>query len=545
MSLPKYPIDLPNGETWNRIDAPEIYASFDSLLSSTAERGILSERPTSEEESRTSNYEVLASAIGERLSLLGYTSEEAHAARDLYKRDKEAFFQAVEAFQADACLKVDRWVGKKTWTALGYLVNFGSDDNDAADVLPKKLMEYDPEIGAVRRAAKLRLRMLGLSSGKPSSRSPHASTAAIEKFHTIAQTLGILDANHPADELSKRSTRLLLDHDGLIDALARVPDDAIEKSGPGYRMIRGQRRRSSKDTNKDVKRFIVKLVRIELWLLGFDVDITANDLYPVAQISGAKRNRHPENTELGGHLSQFYATFAHVLNRVPPDEIPFEAGMIDNSLFRAFAEIDDRGETVDEDAAIQELGAKIDRELSSDRDVLRALEKGRSLGLQIWDGVKRAWRWIKRCVKRLIDVGRNLVRAFLRYASKGFRIARTALRALTTSLAGYLSGQLRFPSAQEAVPAVYVRLYKAFDMRLDINAVTERAALDKSSDHMLLFSQRFLLSCRILSIVVAAIQALASSFVGWALLAKALVHNLQEIIPLYHGIMAIEDQLAA
>jgi hypothetical protein len=62
---------------------------------------------------------------------------------------------------------------------------------------------------------------------------------------------------------------------------------------------------------------------------------------------------------------------------------------------------------------------------------------------------------------------------------------------------------------------------------------------------MLLFSQRFRLSCQILSIVVAAVRAVATSFVGWALLAKALVRHLREIIPLYYSIMAIEDQLAA
>ena len=545
MSLPDYPDHVPRGERWRDIKAPGIYADFDALLNSAAEEGILSERPTSEEESRASNYPVLASAIGERLSLLGYTDEEAHVARDLYVRDREAFFQAVEAFQSEAGLKPDRWVGKKTWTALGYLVNFGSDNDDFTEVLPDDLVTCSLELGAVRRAAKLRLGILGLSSGKPSNRSPRASPAAIEKFHTIAQTLGILDADHPADELSQKSTRLLLSHDALIKALAEVPDGAIAKSPPKYRMIRGQRRKVHKDTNKDVKRFIVNLVRIELWLLGFDIDITSDKLYPIAQVRGAKRKRHPENTEIGGYLLEFYAEFGAVLQDTPFDRSPHRAEMIDNNLFRAFAEIDDKGAAVDEEVATREAQAKVDRELFDDKRVLKALEEGRSFGLQIWDGIKRVWRWIKRGVERLIDIGKNLIRAFFRYASKGFRIARVALRALTSSLTSYLSGRLQFPSKPDAVPAVCVQLYKDFDMRIDIDVGTDRAVLDESSDHMVLFSQRFQLSCEILSIVIGAVRAVAASFVGWALLAKALIRHLREITALYRSIMTIEDHLAA
>lgn len=540
MTLPKYPTDLPQGRDWMDLAFPQDYCAFEDTIESSARMGILEDRPAMESGIRDPQYEHLASAIGERLALLGYVDEASKTARTLFSRDQESFLQAVGTFQAEAGLTVDQWVGRKTWAALEYLVNFEASDVDYSDRLPPRLLKYDPKLRAVARAAKLRLHLLGLTSGRPSTRAPNASRRAISNFHETLKNLKILQRN-PGESWTAKSIQLLLNHDGLIQAVAALPEDSLEKSYPRPRRIAGKIRRAKRDKQKPLKLFLVKLVRIELWLLGLDVDITSKHLYPIGQFEGSRPRKNPEADPLGRQIAEFYRRFREITD---DDAVRERAGQIDQELFQAFVTLEPLHEEVVDEEAHKLLNEKLEAKLTEESQILEALDQGRSLGLQLWDGIKRLWRWIKHQVLRIVDVGLNLARAFYRYALKGFRVVCTAVRAVTQSLNRYLSGNLNFFGEHAANPPIQIRLKADFDMEIEVAPGCPLATVNMVGTRVKLFSSRFLFACRILSLVITGLKAAALSWAGWALLAKSLVQHVQELKPLYREIVAIEAQLA-
>ncbi len=538
-NIPSYPEGQIDGVAWNTRDALGVYGDFESALDQCEAMGVLSERPATIGECQHTNYEVLASAIGERLALLGYVAENSEQARTLYRRNKTAFAKAVTEFQSGAGLKPDGWTGKKTWTALGYLVNFEHDDVDHSDDLPAPLLRYDPRLPAVKRAAKLRLRILGLTSGRPSEHSPGPHKSAVKRFCTIINDLG-MPPLESEDRLTARAVALLLNHDRLVSALATVSDGTIEKGAPVRRKRQGRSVTLPGDTRKSLRRLVIKVVRIELWLLGYDVDINASTLYPVCAVQGQRHKKHPEKTALGRHLAEFYRHFMNVQDEA---EIRQRAGKIDQDLFRAFDQVDQADSDVAKGQDAEDVyNATVHRRFENQAEVSKALELGVSLGLKIWDGMKRLWRWIKKKVIRVIDVGKNIYRAFFRYAVKGFQIVRTAMRAMVQSVSTYLKGELVFGEASHVTPKIHCQIKKDMDTRILISPQAPARLCQKAGTGLQLFSMRFLLACRILSMTLAALKASAASFLGWALLAKSLTHHLKELIPLYRQLTATEAQ---
>lgn len=558
MSLPDYPRDLNQPKPWLREDPPEAYGKFDTVLSEASRRAVLSDLPASLEESGAApgkpealvDYQIRAQVIGERLWLLGYLAlDNKQQARDLYRRDQAAFLDAVARFQGEAGLTRDGWVGKKTWTLLSNLVNFEPLPREAG-ITAEQTLEDEPwnkPLGAglnnraVMRAAALRLHVLGLAGQPPGRGTPYRrpDQRAVTDFHRLLWSLGLVDRLF-GDRLTKKSLPLLMDHDAIVGAVAasdRNGDDRFQFSRPS-----GWAEEAFTDM---AQLFLTRLVQIELWLLGSDIDLQQMRRYACAGIrkrpvldpfeepDAEEADFYDPGGELEKRLREYYREFCG-FGKTKARRLAVE---IRPSLFQSL--MNPRNERVAAGARPLKEADAYESVLGNIESTAKAeelLETGRSLGLRIWDGLKRIWRWFKRRIVKVIEFGQNLARAFYRYANKGFSIVRRAVRAVVNSVTRYVGGQFDFSG-------VSIRLGRDFDTRLLAPAAHPPEQIAQAGDRLRLFATRFVFAGRILGLAFRAFAL--SSMQRWARLAMALARELKQLIPLYRDLVALEAGLPA
>jgi len=515
-----YPDDpgLAEPSRWRRLPATAAYGRLEDLADAAVEGEVLDVLPQSLDEGLEGDYGPRARVIGERLWLLGYFTGGREWARALFTEDRSAFLDAVGRFQRDARLEADTWTGPKTWQALEQLVKF------EAGALPEAWLGAEHWPAAVLRAAQLRLNALGLGAGKPGPRFDQPSRRAIRRFHRMLLALRVVGEDH-GDHLDVVTLPLLLDQDILIRAVADLAVPSPSGDGLRFRFFQAQGWDAATH-REEMRQFLVQLVKVEFWLLGIDVKISGRDDYPVQSFGVLRPRGRPEKYALGRAL----LTFHEQLLGLSHGDAGQRSRCITPELFRELANMDQAPVQRSSDEA---YGLVLSR-LKSQSEVDAALEEGRSLGMRIWDGMKRLWRRFRRMVggvaRRLVELGHNLGRLFYRYAAKGFQILRRAIRAVTHSLAAWNDGGLVFGGSR-------VRIHRDVDLDLYLLESGDRAL----GKRIALFGHRFLFASRILRMVLVGI--VAGSLQRWARLARSLVAGLSDLIPLYREIQRAEAVL--
>jgi hypothetical protein len=507
--------DLADPSRWRTLPATSAYGHLEHLAVAAVEGEVLDVLPESLDEGLEGDYGPRARVIGERLWLLGYFTGGREWARALFARDRAAFLEAVSRFQRDARLEADAWTGPRTWRALEQLVKFEGGP------LPEAWLGAERWPVAVLRAAQLRLHTLGLGAGKPGPRFDQPSRRAIRRFHRMLIALRLVGKDH-GKRLDVITLPLLLDQEGLTRAVADLAVPSPSGDGLRFRFFQSGNWDAASH-REDMRQFLVQLVKVEFWLLGIDVDIGGRDDYPVRSFGVLRPRRRPERYALGRALLVFHEQ----LLGLSGDDARERSRCITPELFRTLANVD---ETPAQRSSEQAYSLVLSR-LESQEDVDAALEEGRSLGMRVWDGMKRLWRRFRRMIgaaaRRLIELGRNLGRIFYRYAAKGFQILRRAINAVTQSVAAWSRGGL-------ALGDSHVRIHRDVDLDLYLPGSFER----RLGTRIALFGHRFLFACRILRIVLVGI--VAGSLQQWARLARSLVVGLADLIPLYREIQRAE-----
>ena len=558
MGLPDYPEQLNRPGPWLDEEPSEAYGKFESVLTEASQRAVLGDLPASLEESGAApgraaealDYELRAQVIGERLWLLGYLAlDDKQQARALYRQDRTAFLDAVRRFQAEAGLKQDAWVGKKTWTLLSNLVNFEPLPHEAGTTAEQALEDepWNKPLGAgldnraVMRAAVLRLHVLGLAREPPGRGTAYRrpDPEAVTDFHRLLWSLGLVERLFVGKDLNKTSLPLLMNHDVIVEAVARSDRDRDDRFG----FMRDSDWAEEAFTDM-AQLFLTRLVQIELWLLGSDVDLQQTRRYacsgirarppfdPFAQADPQADFYDPDGA-LEDSLREYYREFCGL----DDNQARRLAAEIRPSLFQSFlhprnTQVSVRAAPLHEDDAY----AAVLGSIGSSARAEELLDTGRSLGLRIWDGLKRLWRWFKRRIVRVIEFGKNLARAFYRYASKGFSIVRRAVRAVVASVQRYVAGRFDLCGVQ-------VRLDKDFDTLLLTPPAHPPEEIAAAGVRLQLFSSRFLFACQILGLAFRAFAL--SAMQRWARLAMTLVGELKSLIPLYRELVALEAELPA
>lgn len=527
MALPAYPGSIAKPDSWLQADPVDAYGHFQQLIDSTEELHVLDALPLDESGADSWNYKIRAEVIGERLWLLGYLDGSKEQARNLFINDKKDFLNAVSSFQSECDLKVDSWTGKQTWAALQGLVSFeGADDFGLAR---NTMGEYPT---AVLRAFQLRLKILGLSSEGPERHFKSLDHDALVKFRRILQSLKLLDFKQKNTQglLDETTVQYLLDHDRIVNQVA-----SLSSQNPSDEWIyRFYIDKSWSKANhlETMRRFLVQLAKIELWLLGSDISLSDEQDYSVLHFEGKKPLLNPKENAFGAALVSFYL---NLMDKDEQEAVKF-ARTIRPEFFR---DVQQQGLNTQSENILDEkdIGAEVLQKLNNQSSIDQALDEGKSLGMRLWDGIKRIWRWFKNKVSAIFEFGKNVVRAFYRYASKGYQILKRAVRACVETVETWVSGAIVVPENNSGV-----LISKDFDMQMLIGKAYVSTG-DTIGLRTRLYATRFMFAAQIASLIMRGLMT--GALQQWARFAKVLVSGLRDIFPLYRELQKVENDLAA
>lgn len=525
-------------------DALEDHESFERLLNEADRRGILDVPAEDGDAARAGNANLVREGvIAERLWLLGYLKRKSWVASSQRDSHRQAFLEAVARFQTDAGLHVDAWSGDETWQALHQLVTFES----ATHV--DRYCDGDVPKAALVRSLRLRLWALGLLKKKPtiSERNDQLPVRGLARFWAMWRgfsTTPLPAEPPPTPELID----LVFEQDKLLANIAGLSGSIRRRSGERLVFRRRRFDDESSTVNEDAATFLVCVAKIELWLLGFDVDISDQSEYPVVNIRDGATRAHDtlrvalvrfwdglagdsDDDDAGLSASQRRERRARrrrLRNAITPElfialQDPGTLGEL------TVSGKDPTGKAPEED----DLSREVSDIVNTDEQVRATWSQGKGLGMKLWDGMRRLWRWIARGVRALLRIGRNIVRVFFRYSLKAFEIARLSVVTVVESSRRYVSGRI-FEN-----PSVHVIVDAGGDMRAMIGPAALPDDVGLAGTAVTRFGHAFLLSCRILAMLLRAVRNVALGIFGWARLLWVLVRCYSDIRPLYKAIQAL------
>ncbi|HEX7036881.1 MAG TPA: hypothetical protein VF210_13985 [Pseudomonadales bacterium] len=281
-------------------------------------------------------------------------------------------------------------------------------------------------------------------------------------------------------------------------------------------------------------------------MLGFDVDIASARNYPVYRFQAQTRR----NPKVRKALRELWSLLdGRAQGAGPGSEPAFHAAererlekFITPELFQVLAEPERvvrvapalAEPTVLQPVETPDFSQQAAAQINTEESINAAWSWGKRLGMRLWDGLKRLWRWLRQGVRRILEVGKNLLRGFFRYAMKAFQIVRHAIRSVADGLGQYLRGEI------DTGTNMRVTVELDGDMIITIPADTDGAIVSASSARLRYFGAAFRLAIRILVLVLDVIRAAATGLAGWARLLWCLVESYRDIRPLYLELIRLE-----
>ena len=428
-------------------------------------------------------------AIRSHLIDLGYLGEskENRSNKSLDKKLKSA----IRKFQKEAGLKKDAWVGRKTWGALQQLVSFedGQDPDSWRRELKKDLSQP-----AILRAVYLRLYALGFfdwtkklhGRSDISLKSNIDFKSALKAFIDSAREIGLLERS-TAPVINLTTLRALYQHDKIIHALNQNPDFVLDKQN---------------------KKFVEAVARIEFWLLGFNVNVGN------PRIIFRKREEHKfreKATLLSLALEEFW-------KQQPVEERPkskWDKENITPKFFKQLVVLEEEEDQSNDDFPEQNLIQRINTFSKTEQDMLE--NRLKNIASSVWDGVKRVFRWIKRFIKKVKQVLKtalNEIKNIARFiAGRAGGIFGTVKKVFEIIYRGtvYLRKAL-LPGSDAQKIVIYHD--KDFDTALFINTRAESHAIQHLLDHNHRESVCFGAACRILAHLIAILKRVVRAIVA-------------------------------
>lgn len=390
------------------LEVDERYEQLDQTVTRADNEGVLRQLPTSGPASSSAYPPGKMRVISNRLFLLGYLDK-----GDVDNKMSPAIEDAIRKFQHEAAdIEKDGWVGDETWQALQELVSFEDPTN-----LDRWFNLGGPN-PALRRAVDLRLHVLGFSPQRQHG-SMVKTLASLAAFRMAARAIGLV-GDHPADGFSLPSLEVLFDMDAMLEKLAGA-DDAFFEDGR-------------------FKGFRISVAKIELWLLGYKV--IPNGSY-LRNFFVLPEHWHVERPiSLKKALRQFWLD-----NNLDKREARRRSKSFDARLFQELVESEEERENRDENQHME----MIEKELSTSKTTSQSLAEAtwnevRTLGSRMWDGIKRAFRWVVRVIRKGLQKTaqwiKGLARTLYRGAMRAFEPIKIFASGLTSSVRFFIPRQL-------------------------------------------------------------------------------------------------------
>jgi hypothetical protein len=511
---------------------PSAFGHLEELAGESLKKQVIEDLPRSENEAQVGDYRFRAQVIGERLWLLGYIGKKKFQAKALYNTDRPAFLEAVRKFQGEALLREDGWAGPKTWATLEELVSF-----EGLPVTDRWFRE--PQLPrAFQRSVQCRLHVLGLSRSGPDPEFKELDDEGVAELERVLVSLRLVE---PDGATREEVLTLLLSQDRIAEAITRlvVKDPSRRRRSDEY-VFRYYKHEdwSSRAHLRLMRKFILQIAKVELWLLGFDIDLDGKDNYPVKffPAHGGSKSRKVERA-----LRSFYTDLANLGGA----QARKFAAEIAPRFFRQIylqSEMPPDREGIEADPELSDIDYLLER-FRSREHIDEALVQGRSLGMRLWDGMRRLYRWFRKLIRRIVEIGQNLVRGFYRYASKGMQILRRSIRAFVESARTYITSEFRDAGADWPL----VEFRRDLDVRIYSGADVTREGRIACGERMRLFSSRFRFGAQIIGLIfetlVFGVAVGLGNLLEWARFARSLVGRLRDITPIYREIQAVETSL--
>ncbi len=398
-------------------DAPhEQLLLLESRLDEAAREGVVRPLPTAAEAFTTQSFAAgHLRTLRNRLFRLGYLEKDS-------ERDRiDATLQGgIKNFQRDADLTVDGWVGMQTWQALQELFAF-----EPVTELDRWLNNPKASV-AVNRAAHLRLISFGLL-GKRDQASDESIDDGLKRWPKV---LNITEFPLAANPERNQLIAALFDYDKLA---AHVTAQRA--------LIRKQLKKLPDKPRALLKRFIVNLVSIELWLLGYD------GVRPDGKAPRLTRKRRPRR-QVRGRVRYNYSPFYTACRTFWKDcdlsrEHAEDAVLLTRTL-GGLADIETEPEDRQRERRVR--SRQLIRVLDKDTERLQKNWSPAEFGGRLWDGVKRLWRLLrgllKRAVSWLLDRAKQFARAAWQAAAEAFSLLKRGIKQFTSAVGLLFSGEV-------------------------------------------------------------------------------------------------------
>jgi putative peptidoglycan binding protein len=425
---------------------------LEGRLDAAADDGVVRPLPAASDQFATGKLPAgQLQVIRDRLFKLGYLKKDTE--RDSVDKKLK---RAIRGFQEEANLEADSWVGVRTWQALQELFAF-EPTIDLGNWIENGVM-----CPALRRAIILRLKTYGLVEDGPTGDPGEEAVAKGLKKWSL--TLGKL-GDGPAPIEDEPWTRWLLerlfDLDHLISLVVRHGE-----------LIRGKLLREDDSGWGSLVRFLKCLVKIDLWLLGYD------DIRPDGK--GTTIKRTPLKKRRGGPQQYRYTVLYKAIRTFWRDqELPEgHSSKLHVILFRTFsglhaAHIDD----IDDHTERRQRARDVLKKLRKQGGDLEERWRKTSIGGRLWDGVKRAWRFVARLFKGAVDAVKRAVEALYRVAYgaalEAFSLIRRTVRGFVDAVELLWRPEIR--GSNEHIAMCHDR---DFDFRVFVAADASKEKID-------------------------------------------------------------------
>lgn len=482
-------------------------------------------------------YKVMA----EQLWLLGYLKNKPRPEDTAHIQSSSDFKRAVRRFQSEAGLTVDEWIGNQTWQALNAMVGFESDTKIRRWTLGDG--KFNP---AFRRAVQLRLWTYGLAEKKPGEEFNDISGKNIEWLKKVFWSLSLIDDFRK--EISRQELfGILFDDDLLVTAAARFKPIAPPPHEDGDSFAdKVLDAADLKGLSELKRRFLVNLTKVELWLLGSDIKIDGKDDYPVKGLGVKQIWKTPFGVDseimlvdmTDENVQKYLRQYWRELAGLSEKDARAKAGFITPSLFESFKtpEVAHTGKLspFDETDYSKQIAEYFEKEHDPEALIARSYTESKNLGMNLWDGLKRLWRWVKRGINKIVDFAKNVFRTFYRFAMKGYVIVRTAFSAFARAMDQYLTGHIALDNRY----TVTVQIEKDMDNRIIITDKAQNQDITQACKAVKRFGAMFYFSCKIVGLFIDILQTAATGLAVWAHLMMSLVKGYRDIVPAYKQLAA-------
>jgi hypothetical protein len=327
-----------------------------------------------------------------RLYLLGYlqVADPTPADDDLNA--------ALNQFQSEANMVITGQFDQNTWHALEALTSFEHP------IHLQQWYEDQTPSPALMRAIRLRLFVFGWL--KHEFDSPDRKVkSALEQFTEVAALFNLSPTPLNAD-FSQETISLLFDQDRILKAVAQSWEGTSFQLNPATGI-------REKKAEKIIQPFLVNLAKVELWLHGYNPLLNGEDDFEVP---------NTEDYSPSDYLT-FHTCYEFWLDSgLEPQFAWGYASKIDGNIFQKIYQAHQEGTDIDHSISSQYVYETLSQE---DPDIVHKVWQNiQSLGSRIWDGLKRAWNWLKNKIGSLIRKATtwvsNLARMAYHYAFKSF-----------------------------------------------------------------------------------------------------------------------------